>query len=85
MASINVEMAVSGAQKCQQQIREVSTQVKAMQSALKLADSEFKLTGDATAMYTSKIQTLQAQIAAQNFLLVSFLFQSIMFAPPDNS
>lgn len=66
MASINVEMAVSGAQKCQQQIREVSTQVKAMQSALKLADSEFKLTGDATAMYTSKIQTLQAQIAAQN-------------------
>lgn len=63
---IGIRLDVGGVKECQQQMSAAAQSVRAMQSALKLADSEFKLTGDATAMYTSKIQTLQAQIAAQN-------------------
>lgn len=63
--TMEMKLAISGAKESQQQLSAATTSVKQMQSALKLADSEFKLSGDAAAMYTSKIQTLQAQIAAQ--------------------
>lgn len=64
-ASIKASMGVDGASKFRTELRNAKTAVKELDSELKLAESQFKVTGDQEQYMSDKTSLLKDQIEAQ--------------------
>ena len=62
---IKTRLSMEGEQQYRSAMKEAANSIKVLDSELKLAESQFKKTGDAQEYLTKKSEILQKQIAAQ--------------------